>query len=511
MGQKSSKLKFDVTTLPRQPEQNLYLTMAQDYIYRKHNTTRELFTVQQVRLSEIDNNLEYIPTAKSPKTITYNGTLNNESFSTIFYSQFKVFNELDFNNILIGGGCVSNILIGEKNIIDIDMFLYGLNKTEANNKLETIIKHILNYCTKTNTIYNIVRTDTMIRIFLLEQTKTQYEIQISTRLYQDKTEILYSFDLGSSCVGFDGSSLWFTILGKYSYVNKCNIIDTYKRNNIYEGRILKYYNKGFSIIFPFLNLTKLILEDKKLDEPLYKSSIFPLNIDWSSTNNKIVETSLIDREIIEKKELETNLEMIPNLVGICLESEFKDTFKIYIDVSQIPNMKQELIISLRKFTQKPSEQKLNILYKLYDKNQLIKMISDYENLDDELFLENWITQRAEFLINKIIELQKLAYDQVLTVNWITENNQILLNASLNPVIENPIDWYKKEIYFRRDVFDYYDFLRTIKKNYVIDRQLSVPIPIPISKTRSINKKSVLSYTPPRYASNGKLEFERFSI
>jgi len=81
--------------------------------------------------------------------------------------------------------------------------------------------------------------------------------QIILRAYKSISEILHGFDLGSSAVGYDGENVWMTTLSKYSYRNMVNIVDITRRSTTYERRLIKYFNRGFHIIFPDLNIAAI--------------------------------------------------------------------------------------------------------------------------------------------------------------------------------------------------------------------------------------------------------------
>ena len=83
------------------------------------------------------------------------------------------------------------------------------------------------------------------------------KVQIILRLYSSISEILHGFDIGSSAVGFDGTNVHFTSLSKYSYENMVNIYDGTRRSTTYEYRLAKYFNHGFDIIMPNLDITKI--------------------------------------------------------------------------------------------------------------------------------------------------------------------------------------------------------------------------------------------------------------
>jgi len=77
------------------------------------------------------------------------------------------------------------------------------------------------------------------------------------RLYSSPQEVLIGFDLGSSAVGYDGKKVFFTSLGKLSYEYMVNVLYPSRRSTTYEERLVKYYKRGFSIVLPKFDISKL--------------------------------------------------------------------------------------------------------------------------------------------------------------------------------------------------------------------------------------------------------------
>jgi hypothetical protein len=201
------------------------------------------------------------------------------------------------DNVLIAGGFVSELLTKSQRYKydDIDMFIYGLNEESANTKVEQIIQKLFNlYCEELieidnklmqkkidaykkdnkgtekeieneiativksfkekqyNPIFSMFRSPGAIKINL---NRKQY--QIIFRLYGSVDQILHGFDLGSSAVGFNSNGICFTTLSRFCYTYNCNIVDPSHRSPSYESRLVKYFNRGFAIILPELDMSKL--------------------------------------------------------------------------------------------------------------------------------------------------------------------------------------------------------------------------------------------------------------
>lgn len=218
-------------------------------------------------------------------------------FKKMFYEKYPFLVGLDMKNLLIAGGSVGDIVKKQNNRnVDVDFFVYGLELDEANNRVKQWIVNVIT-CAKqyiekrdskkkknkkeTSSEDDISETEsedsaprgkrctikerdidcTMVRnnnTLLINICSTK--LQLIFRLYKTKSEILHGFDLGSSAIGFDGKQVFFTTLGKFCYEHNCNIIDTTRRSTTYECRLEKYFDRGFNIVLPKLDITKLRTE-----------------------------------------------------------------------------------------------------------------------------------------------------------------------------------------------------------------------------------------------------------
>lgn len=145
----------------------------------------------------------------------------------------------NWDNIIVAGGSLSDLIEKGHRIKDYDIFFYGITAEEALNK----VKHFYNnfngkadVCVSKNAI-------TFNKIF-----------QFVLKLYSTKEEIINSFDIDASCIGFDGESVFMNKRCKKAlktgYINVN--IDRYTSN--FTHRINNYYMKGFGIIFHNLKL-----------------------------------------------------------------------------------------------------------------------------------------------------------------------------------------------------------------------------------------------------------------
>lgn len=171
--------------------------------------------------------------------------------------RYPVIRELDMANIVIAGGSVCNAIVKSGHKSDLDLFVFGLNESDATELVKKTIKRIIVYAYDNKFSYNILRGEHLVKILLSRTSKLfvieECEIQIIFRLYQTVSEVLYGFDIGSSSVGIHNNRVYSSAIGMYSYRNMLNIYDPTRSSPTYTSRLCKYCWRGFRILFPFLD------------------------------------------------------------------------------------------------------------------------------------------------------------------------------------------------------------------------------------------------------------------
>lgn len=219
----------------------------------------------------------------------------DEEFKKLFFDMFPFLKNLDFKGLLVAGGCISNALRGYlTDNFDIDIFIYGISKEEAYEKLINIIRSF-------NPKYLIFNDN------YVECSIHNVKIQFITTIKKNINEILYSFDLGSSAVGFDGEKLYFSEMGKFAYEYGCNIVSSRHMSSSYEYRLMKYLDRNMYIILPDLDMTKV--KGSYIHFPrfpylhVYRENILIIHPSSSILCKRYKVTSLYDN-------LETNLDSL---------------------------------------------------------------------------------------------------------------------------------------------------------------------------------------------------------
>lgn len=336
------------------------------------------------------------PTLLNEKYIRFPSNIYENEIINYFYSTYPFMKNTDKTNLLIAGGSICNSILQLKDEkSDIDIFIYGLNKNEANKKVFTFLRNIYNnenLCdftfvksTRSATIlFNIKKDSPM---FYLKNFK--FKLQIIFRLYKTKSEILHGFDLGSSAVGFDGSNVYFTSLSKFCYTHMCNIIDLTRRSTTYENRLVKYNKKGFAIIFPNLNLPNIIETYKNSFHNLVKMNYLGFYVSFNNKNLLVGAPYAMDTE--------------------------KTTAPVKHDYDSIEDCG--------------------------------KTLDDLFNVKESFV--NYIKEKLNNNVNKPKSLNFDLYDS-FDINWIIDDVGSQLKLSINPIIEKPIEWYGKIFYLNEN-------------------------------------------------------------
>ncbi|KAG4427397.1 hypothetical protein IFR05_017121 [Cadophora sp. M221] len=193
----------------------------------------------------------------------------------LFMHQFNLFSnnclsELNWGNVVVAGGAVtrcvlpvptrySNTELYYKEEIpessDIDLFLYGLSKDAAREKIKEICQSIQ------KSVKNKFRISTHKHFIELILPPGYRRVQIILRLYSSITHIITGFDVDCTCTAFDGQNIFASPRGLAALVTKTNIIDITRRSPSYEIRLWKYSGK-FQILYS--GLDRSLVDQKKI-------------------------------------------------------------------------------------------------------------------------------------------------------------------------------------------------------------------------------------------------------
>lgn len=149
---------------------------------------------------------------------------------------------------------------------DVDIFFYDCTREEATAIMEdacySIWKHCLN--NKEMTLKLVRSAETTNILYYLNGVCSR-KIQYVQRIYPSFGHILAGFDIPASMVGTDGTEIYATEQGAWTYIHGVNIVDISRRSPSFAFRLMKYCHRGINILFPGVeaNVTSLVLAPRR--------------------------------------------------------------------------------------------------------------------------------------------------------------------------------------------------------------------------------------------------------
>lgn len=459
--------------------------------YRNYTTINKenLFTLTEVNTVKVNYNFQY-PTlihrgGPDPLSRIY---MSQEEFSSILFDKYPFMVELfsSVKGIVLAGGAIEWVFSKKTSLPkDFDFFLYSdlnninttttstLNKSQACQdfqweQLITAVNVVFKYYKK----YNISQTFTKGLLTLeINSYPKKIQIQFILRDYNSHSQILHGFDLSSCACSFDGTTTHFTPLGAWSYHNKLNIVWPAYRSPSYEHRLIKYWNKGFGLVFPHMAQFTLGMMDLSylMLNIIYCSGNFAYGNIFLEDNKKQSDYSndqIQFKSIHELHELNT-LQIIQNSNIYKVSGRYYPghpstestinfkTLRSCVNITQlVPIVKFKQIIEqiLYKSIHIKNRKIFIDFYILqnifkFDHNQIIKFIelaTEYNKLliDNPFQKYNLNYNKFQPKITEFIEKYEISANTEINW-WIPFNQNIPFTGALNPIMEEPADWYGK--------------------------------------------------------------------
>jgi len=195
--------------------------------------------------------------------------VNQQNYTTKFAKEFPEASlTLPMPNVVICGGAAAWPLSdSKKKPGDVDFFLYGLPADESEQSRVARWKCVTSLLQKIRDQFSICTETLMeglITIQCCPKTNRPYwshlptiKFQIILRAYESVSAILHAFDVPSCCVAYDGHRTYMTYLAAYAHVFHANIVVPEYRSTTYESRLMKYFERGYALVMPHLDTTKL--------------------------------------------------------------------------------------------------------------------------------------------------------------------------------------------------------------------------------------------------------------
>ena len=217
-------------------------------------TSEMAYPVSTKKLQYVRN----IPVSKIVLTGTPNrDTINDNEFNMEFSKKtHDLLTYISWNNVVIAGGAIVNIITkSSAKLNDVDMFVYGLNKKDATDKIDQVINHIKQKASDMKYETRVYMNNNVINVYVFDVRKL-LQIQIILRLYDSLTKVLMGFDVDCCAVAFNGCNILTTKRGENAIKYRVNVANLQRRSPSYENRLIKYSFRGFDVVTDFQYETK---------------------------------------------------------------------------------------------------------------------------------------------------------------------------------------------------------------------------------------------------------------
>jgi hypothetical protein len=461
--------------------------LEQDSKHRYNGVTEDLFTHEDLNM-DITPQYDYPTLVNNVNFVERNSNFTFESFLINWKNKYP---ELNFvfdeetgmqDNILFAGGSISNLILNNNKVNDndVDIFIYGLSENEANQKVLSVLNNIIynincandkkyeadkkadtkGYVYKRELEYYTTKNNNVLTLVFESPFHMKY--QIVFRLYSSISEILHGFDLGSSAIGFDGKDLLFTSLSKFAYEYRANIFDNTRRSTSYEYRLQKYFNRGFAIILPNLNINMMVNGNDNIKYNIETVCMMPYMI---FTYNKIINNIIVVKQFLTSDFMSIsdydyhydkntysvfyrNLYNINKKTGNYLSYNYCKVdidSPIYFPYSVLDDYYNNLLIKmLRKRIEVP------ILQKTLPNVPLGELIQSIFESKSQIFGDLTEHKRKEYLTqiinNQLEDIKKIVEElseKNRGIHWKKINPGSQITCSFNPIIDDPKKWYGK--------------------------------------------------------------------
>ena len=242
-------------------------------------TTIPLFTLGDIGTTRSWDYSE--ATLVSPGRYTARTPMTTEAFRKTFFTLFPALSSMNWANVAVRGGAVVDILLG-RTPADVDLFIYGLDSPEAfiaraNEVIDFLLKtersrvqaaneaseearvkfkkdHGYDGMTYTPAEIDVkgVRRGPVVSIFTRS---VSVPVQIVLTSYGSLEDVANGADMAVCGASFNGTDVFVTAAGKYGLENLTIVVPDGQFPLAY--RLEKYFDKGFDIVLPGLDVSKM--------------------------------------------------------------------------------------------------------------------------------------------------------------------------------------------------------------------------------------------------------------
>lgn len=277
----------------------------------------------------------------------------------------------------------------------------------------------------TDSIKRDVKSGLVTITIYLKDNQIPIVYQIYTKIYPTISMALHSFNIGSSCIAYDGKTTYMTTLGAYAQYYHINLVIPEYRCVDYEYNLAKYHSYGYCLGLIDLNVKPYLYSNDEEEIDLYWMKLILVSHNGDNCLYGYCPPSYIkeDRTIVDK-----------------IQNIGKDMFKDY------SNCKHERLKMEEKF--------LNLLTLIIHKRdgrklqpRLLDYINDSSkyifNVDEVYFRDVLSHTDVVFIIDYIIKyiVKKMKEDMVTESK--DKSINVLMNFYLN-MNDNHTDLFREE-------------------------------------------------------------------
>lgn len=363
------------------------------------------------------------------------------------------------NVVVAGGAAASPLYVLNKDIYtDVDIFIYGIfdelifwdKVNEISSKLITIEGHSTGNGSS-HTVIQKMKKGIVVIAVLSEDRELIAEYQIILRMYHTVSSIIHAFDVPSCCVCYDGNIAYTTTLGAYAHTNQVNLVSTTYRSTSFEKRLIKYFDRGYGLGLIGYNLEKgychsrLILSHKYLVIDVYNRSgnLIQGHISPKMRYGYDNEYATIREIRLPYNEFITQVQCIEDIGLILSESADLIDYSLFHDM-EVADIISKFPGSIANMIERQCNQiqrtELRSIKNMKFPKTIINEILDH------------IMSCSEFESNKkistILMEQINAHARYIPEWIIVQDPQRQYTAAINPVIEDPEEWYGPGLYIK---------------------------------------------------------------
>lgn len=426
--------------------------------FRYIDVVDDLIPIETLKASKYDFS---IPTIIPVNWVVAYKEITQNEYDTEFNRKHSIAGEMlrTTENVVIAGGAAARPLyMTNKNVYtDIDIFIYGiLDEVEFWKKVNEIAQKITSLSISMSHRECIISQKMKKGIVVIGISSSDHQLlieyQIILRMYHTVSSIIHAFDIPSCCVAYDGHTAFTTTLGAYAHTNQVNLVSTTYRSTSFERRLVKYFERGFGLGLIGYDV------DKAYNSRLGTLTHRYLHIDINTkSGNTIIgnvstvtyygrhmdsEYSAIHPKVHTYKELVTQIQCIEDIGVILRTNSHKPVdYSLFhdLDVSKIlelyPGVSQRLI-----------EKQCDQIQRTELRN--LKNLKFSKTIVTEII--NIVLTETEFVatkkINDILMEQINIHARYIPEWLIVQDPQRQYTAAINPIIEDPEDWYGTGLY-----------------------------------------------------------------